>query len=235
MGSLKSSHFIPRSRLVHKTAPAVDFAIGRKVLHVGLGTYIDDPERAKRELSDPDTDQLHPQLARVASSLTGSDGNAQAIEIMQRVVPGDYVLADHMSPDFVAAFGGERFELIVFANEIERLDNFGVAIRNLKELLSPGGRMMVLTINAYNADAFAKMLFRYESGHDDHTCYFSYMTLGHTLAMNGLKVDEFMFYTHKRLAHFNSWRHYVGHYLGNWFRMAFPQFAEGIIAVATAT
>jgi SAM-dependent methyltransferase len=227
------SNFIPRSRLVHKTAPAVDLATGRKVLHVGLGDFTDDPERMKQELSAPDSDQLHPQLARVASSLTGTDGNAQAIGIMEQMVPGKYVVADLMSADFVAAFGGERFELIIFANVIERLDNFGVALRNLKELLSPGGRAMIMTINAYNAEAFAKMLLRYEGDHHEDTCYFSYLTLGRTLAMNGFKVDEFMFYTHKHIAHFNGWRHRVGHYVGNGFRMIFPQLAEGMIAVAT--
>jgi 2-polyprenyl-3-methyl-5-hydroxy-6-metoxy-1,4-benzoquinol methylase len=227
---MKQDHFIPRSRLVHISAAAVALAKGRKVLHVGMGGYIDDQDETDRHLCG--TDSLHFELANVAADLTGTDINAHAIEIMRRAVPGRYVVADIMTPALVEQFAGDRFDVIVFGDVIEHLDNFGLALRNLKALLAANGVIVISTANAFCFDAIAKMLVRYEPVHDEHTCYFSYMTLKRTLAMNGLHIVDFMFYTHKRIARTDNWLHFIGHHVGNFVAAIFPQFAKGIVVVA---
>jgi 2-polyprenyl-3-methyl-5-hydroxy-6-metoxy-1,4-benzoquinol methylase len=229
---MKQSHFLPRSPLVHISAPAVTYSRGRKVLNVGMGGHVDNQDETERALAGPAIDLLHPELAKVAASLTGTDINPYAIEIMRRVVPGRYVIADIMSASLAEQFEDDRFDVIVFGDVIEHLDNFGLALRNLKALLAPGGLMVISTANAFCFDTIVKMLVRYEAVHDEHTCYFSYMTLKRTLEMNELRIVDFMFYTHKHLGRYNSWMHLVGHHLGNLVATIMPQFAKGIVVVA---
>lgn len=228
---MKSSQFIPKPRLVHRPDPWIGYASGRKTLHIGMGGYIDDREETQKELAVL-TRSLHYELNKVAASLTGVDINSDAIEIMRREVPGHYVVGDIMDVSLLGRFKDDPFEVIIFGDVIEHLDNFGIALRNLTAMLAPGGIIIISTANAVTFSGFAKMLFRYESTHAEHTCFFSYLTLKRTLEMNELRIIDFMFYTHKRLDQFESWMHRVDHYASNAVVAMLPQFAQGIIAVA---
>jgi SAM-dependent methyltransferase len=230
---VKSSHFIPRPRLVHRSDPAITYATGRKTLHIGMGGFIDDDRETEEVMNATSTQSLHSELNKVAASLTGMDVNPLAIEIMQRIVPGRYIIADVMSASQLDQFKNDRFEVIVFGDVIEHLDNFGGALRNLTTMLTAGGLIVISTANAFSFGAFAKMLFRYESTHQEHTCHFSYLTLKRTLEMNGLRIVDFMFYTHKRGAQFGTWMHRVDHYTSNAVATVLPQFAKGIVVVAS--
>lgn len=229
---MKSSHFLPRMRLVHRSDPAISYSSGRKVLHIGMGGFIDDDQQTKETLVTAATESLHAELAKVTISLTGIDINPLAIDIMRRAVPGHYLVADVMSPSLKHQLHNNLFDVIIFGDVIEHLDNFGNALRNLTTLLSPRGLIIISTANAFSFGAIAKMFFRYEAVHEEHTCYFSYMTLKRTLEMNGLHIIDYMFYTHKRLRQFDSWMHRIDHYMGNAVATLLPQFAKGIIVVA---
>lgn len=198
-----------------------------------MGGFIDDVRETEEVMAAASTRSLHSELARVAESLTGMDINPLAIEMMQRAVPGRYIIADVMSSSLVDQFKNHLFEVIVFGDVIEHLDNFGVALRNLTAMLAAGGLIVISTANAFSFGAFIKMLFRYESTHQEHTCYFSYLTLKRTLEMNGLRIVDFMFYTHKRDAQFGTWMHRVDHYTSNAVATVLPQFAKGIVVVAS--
>jgi 2-polyprenyl-3-methyl-5-hydroxy-6-metoxy-1,4-benzoquinol methylase len=228
---MKTSHFLPRAGVVDKSEPVIAHASARKVLHIGMGGFIDDDGETDKELAAP-TRSLHSQLASVAASLIGLDINPRAVEIMRRAVPGRYIVADIMNPSLSALFKNELFEVIVFGDVIEHLDNFGFALRNLKALLAPGGVIVISTANAFSFGCFVKILFRYEAVHDEHTCYFSYMTLKRTLQMNGLRIIDFMFYKNKRIDRFDTWMHRVDHHVSNAVATVLPQFATGIIVVA---
>jgi SAM-dependent methyltransferase len=142
-----------------------------------------------------------------------------------------YIVADIMNASLPDRFRNDLFEVIIFGDVIEHLDNIGIALRNLTAILAPGGAIVISTANACFS-AFVKMLFRYEATHGEHTCHFSYLTLKRTFEMNGLRIADFMFYTHKRLDQFDTWMHRVGHYVGNAVATVLPQFAEGIVVVA---
>jgi SAM-dependent methyltransferase len=228
---VKSSNFLPRPRLVHRSDPLIAYASGRKTLHVGVGGQIDDHQETEKELAVP-ARSLHYELAKVAGSLTGIDINPFAIEIMRRAVPGRYIVGDIMDTSLPDRFKDDLFEVIIFADVVEHLDNFGMALRNLSGMLAPGGVIVISTANAFFFGGFVKMLFRYETTHVEHTCHFSYLTLKRTLEMNGLRIVDFMFYTHKRLDQFDSWMHRVDHYVSNAVATVLPQYALGIIAVA---
>jgi SAM-dependent methyltransferase len=229
--AVKSSRFLPPSRLVHRTDPAIAYATGRKVLNVGMGGFIEDDSVTEKELAHP-ADSLHYELSQVAASLTGIDINPLAVGMMRRAVPGRYIVGDIMETSLSDEFRDDPFEVIVFGDVIEHLDNFGIALRNLRRMLAPDGEIIITTANAFSFTAFIKMLFRYDVTHEEHTCFFSYRTLRRTLEMNGLRVVEFMFYTHKRGSRFDSWMHRIDHHVGNVVATMLPQLAKGLVVIA---
>jgi SAM-dependent methyltransferase len=226
---VKASHFVPRSRLVDRSDVLTSYAVGRKTLHIGMGGFIDDHEETQKELAAPSS-SLHCNLFRVAASLTGIDINPLAIEIMRRTVPGRYFVGDIMDVSLPDRFRDDLFDVIIFGDVVEHLDNFGIALRNLSRMLGPDGLLVISTSNAFYFGAIVKMLFRYEVTHGEHTCHFSYLTLKRTLAMNGLDLVDFMFYTHKRPPPLDTWMARLDHYVSNAVARVLPQFAMGIIA-----
>ena len=224
--------FIPKPILVDKSHQILSLVKGRKTLHIGMGGYIDDDAHTEQIFSGDLSKAFHAELASWASELYGLDINPKAVAAMSKAVPGRYFTCDVCAPTLPQDLAAERFQVIVLADVIEHLDNFAAALRNLKFLLAPGGILIVSTSNAFSFDAIFKMLLRYEATHDEHTCHFSYLTLKRTLAMNGMSMEGFVFYTHKNLSVWDGWMHRLGHYVGNVVSALFPQFARGIIAVA---
>lgn len=137
-----------------------------------MGGFIDEDRETEKELAAP-ARSLHSQLPKVAASLTGMDINPLAVKIMRRAIPGRYIVADIMDASLPDRFKDDLFEVIVFGDVIEHLDNFGIALCNLKALLAPGGVIVISTANAFTFGGFVKMLFRYEVTHDEHTCCFT--------------------------------------------------------------
>ena len=56
--------------------------------------------------------------------------------MMRRAVPGRYIVGDIMETSLSDEFRDDPFEVIVFGDVIEHLDNFGIALRNLRGMLS---------------------------------------------------------------------------------------------------
>ena len=230
---MRSAHFLPRPRLAHRADVATSHAAGRNVLHVGMGGLIDDDHETEKLLAAAANYSLHSQLAKVAANLTGMDINPRAIEIMKRAVPGRYIAADVMSTSLADQCDNDLFEVIIFGDVIEHLDNFGTALRNLTTLLAPNGYIVISTVNAFSFGTFVKMAFRYELTHPEHTCYFSYLTLKRTLEMNGLDMLDVIFCTDKHSVQFDSWMYRVDHHVSNVVALILPQFAKGIVVIAS--
>jgi 2-polyprenyl-3-methyl-5-hydroxy-6-metoxy-1,4-benzoquinol methylase len=225
--------FIPKPKLVDRATAILDYAQGRRVLHVGMGGLVDDPEVTRAFIEKGLVDSLHARLAKCAAALTGIDVNQNVLDAMAREVPGEYYRCDVSSNrDVREILGGRQYELILFADVIEHLDDFRTALANLKMLLTSDGILLISTVNAYCFEAIVKLLFRHESVNPEHTCYFSYGTLSRLLAMNGLEIHEFMFYTIADLRWFGSWAHRVSYYVSKTVVRLFPQYALGVIAVA---
>jgi 2-polyprenyl-3-methyl-5-hydroxy-6-metoxy-1,4-benzoquinol methylase len=231
---MRSNRFIPKPTLNDKETVILNHAQGKSCLHVGMGGFIDDPAVSEQFVAAGLADSLHGRLSRTARSLVGIDVNPYMLDRMAEVVPGEYFLCNVTSETDIAKLAGRRFELIVFGDVIEHLDNPGTALRNLLSLLSDDGRIIISTVNTYSLDAIVKMLIRYEAVHEEHTAYFSYSTLRRLLSMTGLEILDFMYYTHKEIANFDSLSHRIGWFLEKPLIRLFPQYAMGILAIARA-
>jgi 2-polyprenyl-3-methyl-5-hydroxy-6-metoxy-1,4-benzoquinol methylase len=224
---------VPRKPVCDKNTFVVDRARGKAVLHIGMGGFVDDAERTEKFIQDELAGSLHVQIAGVARSLAGFDIDQKTIDAMRTVVPEcDYYLGDLTATQLPDDLAGRRFDLIVFGDVLEHLDNFRQALTNLKSLLAPGGQLLISTANAHSFDAFVKMMFSYESAHEEHTSYFSYLTLKRLLEMNRLALTDFRYYTHLHVKKYESLTHRISYTVSNNLTRLFPQYAMGVIAVA---
>jgi 2-polyprenyl-3-methyl-5-hydroxy-6-metoxy-1,4-benzoquinol methylase len=229
---MKRTRFVPKSRLVDRNDYILSCSRGKSVLHIGMGGFVDDPTATEKFVATAATDSLHAKLSRVTSRLDGIDINPMSLDAMQKAVPGRYILCDVCAPDFPDKIGSARYDLVVFGDAIEHLDDCRSALRNLAGALNEGGSLLISTVNAYCFDSIVKMLFRYESVHEEHTAYFSYMTLKRLLEMNGLRIKDFCFCTYKQRPRFSGPLHRISFMLSSLPVRVFPQFAMGVILLA---
>ena len=219
------SKILPKADVVHREEYLADLARGKTVLHIGIGGFTDNPTYTAR-LADYAERTLHGKLHSVARNLTGVDVNAHSLAIMSDALPGRYVQADITAAEASEAIGG-TYELIVLGDVIEHLDCFRSALQNLRALLADDGVLVITTANAYNAEAILKLVFRYESVHDEHTCYFSYLTMRRVLEMNDMTIEDFRYYVQTRTG--GSVGSHSGYYLMRGISAILPQFSQGIV------
>ncbi|MGE0747632.1 MAG: class I SAM-dependent methyltransferase [Rhodospirillales bacterium] len=208
----------------------VRLARGRRVLHIGMGGYIDDPSKTDEYIALDMARSLHARLAGTAKELVGFDVNPVVVEAMKKLVPCEYVVGDLTEPGLPERIGA-RFDLVVFAEVIEHLDCFREALSNIRGLLAPGGEVVITTANAYALERIGKMVFGYEAVHDEHTSYFSYMTLRRLLAMNGYEITHFRFAYEKRYR-FAGMAERIAYYAMVGTGRLLPQFSEGVVLSA---
>jgi 2-polyprenyl-3-methyl-5-hydroxy-6-metoxy-1,4-benzoquinol methylase len=230
--SLETTKFIPKARLVDRDRFLLDYARGKSVLHIGMGGCVDDDAATGEFIAGDLAKSFHGRLSSVARSIIGIDINPKTIEAMRQAVPGNYAVCDVTSSNFVSEFGDRKFQVVVFGDVIEHLDNCKTALQNLRSVMTEDGILMVSTVNAYSFDAVLKMMVHYESVHPEHTAYFSYSTLRRLFEMNSLEIIDFKYYTHKRIEKFGSLTFWLSYRFSSLFVSVFPQYAMGVVAIA---
>ncbi len=227
---MESHKFVPRARVVERIPEIVRRSRDKTVLSIGMGGFIDDPSQTDKWIRRGLEQTVHPRVAKVAGDLTGLDINPAAIEAMKSIVPGNYYIGDITDAAIVEELN-KTFDLVLFTEVIEHLDSFRDALSNIRKLLAPHGELLITTVNAFAFERIAKMLFRYESVHDEHTAYFSYLTMKRLLAMNGFEVAELSFHNRIRDPSGGVFE-WFGYYAMRVFSKIFPQYSEGIFVVA---
>jgi 2-polyprenyl-3-methyl-5-hydroxy-6-metoxy-1,4-benzoquinol methylase len=219
---------LPKWETVKRVDHLVAACAGRRVFNVGLGGYLDDDERTDSLFANVD-DSLQARLASAAKSIAAIDLNPRAVRLFSTLtVPGRYIEASLTDPKLLDAVGDERFDVVLLGDVLEHVDDFRTALANAQMLLVDGGEVVISTVNAYSAEAIAKLLFRYESVHPEHTCYFSYSTLKRLLHMNGLEAFDGKYYYEPRGRH-DGIASTVGAGLLLAASRIAPQYASGLI------
>ena len=163
----------------------------KSVLHVGC------TNSPYTQRSIDDGSLLHTKLANVASKLYGIDLDEEGINIMQNA--GIKNLAAANVEDLVDKNPFDRidFDIIIAGEIIEHLSNPGQFLDSMKPiLLNPGSRLLITTVNAFNAMRFFLGMFSgKESVHPDHVSYYSKSTLFKLLEIHGFEVENFSYYS----------------------------------------
>jgi SAM-dependent methyltransferase len=227
---MKSHRFIPKTKVVERIEALLELARNKDVLHIGLGGFVENTDITNRYIKSDLNVSVHCQLAQVAAKLTGLDINQLMVKAMQEAIVGDYIVADITDKCIVDKIR-HKFDVVLFPEVIEHLDDFRSALNNIRKILNSDGILVITTINAFCADTIGKMIFRYESVHEEHTCYFSYRTLKRLLEINGYKVETF-FFCNERRNKFSSNVEKISYYNLLFLSHLLPQFSEGIIVCA---
>jgi 2-polyprenyl-3-methyl-5-hydroxy-6-metoxy-1,4-benzoquinol methylase len=167
-------HPLPRL-LEERTTFLLERCRARRVLHLGC---LDWPIQRERLANGT---WLHGKLTEVAAELVGIDLAADAILEVQSQGYGHNIHrgdAEHLD-EVASRFG--RFDVVVAGELIEHLNNPGLFLESAKAVLSPDGRLLITTPNAFCLRRFLRVPFGSESVHRDHVSYYSHATLS-TLA-----------------------------------------------------
>ncbi len=123
-----------------------DFARGKDVLDLGCVDH--------NAMQASKSDWLHGRIKEVASSLMGLDyAEEQVAALRDR---GYNVV--HGNVETVKL--GRTFERIVAGELIEHLSNPGLFLQNMRDHLSPGGKILLTTPNPFCPKRFLEIIFR---------------------------------------------------------------------------
>lgn len=227
---MQKHKFIPKANVFDREDAVAELAKAQDILHIGMGGFIDNDSVTKEYITTDLTKTMHGQLSSVARTLTGLDINPVTVNAMRESVPGDYIIGDITDPGLAKRIG-RKFDCVLFLDVIEHLDCFTRALQNINSLLNSKGFLVVTTNNVFCIDGILKMLFRYESVHDEHTSYFSYFTMKRLLSMHDFEIERFCYtIQHRRII--KGIPNRFGYYTMLAVTKILPQFSQGILFVA---
>lgn len=84
-----------------------------------------------------------------------------------------------------------RFDTIYVGDAVEHFSNGGLFLECAAKMLNPGGRVVLVTPNAYGVRCFATLLTDFEPAvHPEHTCFFSVKTLNELVSRHGFRIAK---------------------------------------------
>jgi SAM-dependent methyltransferase len=179
-------HPLPRRAPVDRLAALVDAARGKRVVHVGFVDELLEQKRAQGVW-------LHERLAEVAVALVGLDSSEEGI-VRARELGHEAHAVDAQSAEAVVALGLPPADVVIAGEIVEHLDAPGPFLRAMRELVGPGGLLVVTTPNAYRLLNVLAPLTGAELVHPDHTAWHSPRTLRTLLERSGWRVEELGYY-----------------------------------------
>lgn len=207
---------LPHS-LVNREEFILDICRNQNVLHLGCADSPYTVERIEKG------NWLHSKLSKVASACVGIDLDSNSIQQIaekygiNNIICGNVEKLDHLKLGL--------FDVVVAGEIIEHLNNPGLFLESVRSVLSPSGRLVITTTNAFCFRKFIRIPFGQESIHPDHTFYFSHTTL-HSLAKRfGLFLKESYSYRHLNKDALLSY------YIERFATQLSPNWGEGIIHV----
>jgi cyclopropane fatty-acyl-phospholipid synthase-like methyltransferase len=174
------------ARVVSRVPEILRICAGRRVLHLGCS---DMPYTLQRG------DQLvHKQLARVTrpDDLWGIDISAEGVHLLRQMGFENTICGN--VEELVAPRDWPRFDVIVAGEIIEHLNNPGLFLQSVRDLMTIGTELVITTVNATAIRGALYACLRKERVNPDHNYYFSYRTLTQLLNKHGLECREICYY-----------------------------------------
>ena len=142
----------------------IDTCRGKQVLEIGgLGDF-------PRYMTDGFKTWRHAWLKAAAGKIVGVDINEKFVEEANRH-GFQYHWGDIENHDTLKSFG--NFEVVLLLDVIEHLNNAALALGNIRKMLTPGGKVIITTPNAFSLGNMARILTGREINEfSDHTCAF---------------------------------------------------------------
>lgn len=212
-------------RLVQRVDFIKEICRGKKVLHLGCTNYPYTREAIEKNA------HLHLHLKEYAAELHGLDYDREGLEILresgvENLYRGDLEKLSELDL-------GQTFDVIIAGEMIEHLNNPGLFLSGVKNLMDDRSRLVITTINAFCGLRFVYYFLKGKRGtnepvHPDHVAYYSYSTLMLLLKRHKLEVGEFLFYDLGEEHRQGKWYFNLINDVSVKFT---PQLADGLIAV----
>lgn len=174
----------PKVRIVDRTQYIVQRCRGKKVLDLGCAS-----------IPPPSTNLtwLHAEIKKVAQLVHGVDIDKQLLRLLKD--SGENHLY-HCNVENLENLETElKYDVIVASELIEHLNNPGLFLKGVKQIISENGILLIATPNAYGIKSFLMLLLsNAEPSPISHTCYFSYATLNVLLNRFGFYIDDIAFF-----------------------------------------
>ena len=164
---MRYAHKLPKSKFVNsRDKYLLQLCSNKRVLHLG---FVDTGllnERLERG------EWFHQKLCDVASDVVGIDISAEGVNIAKskgfdQVFIGDVEKLSHIN------FPQKKYDVILVADIIEHLTNFGDFLSELNKIVSNDTIIIISTPNALNLRSIIYPIARIEKVHPGHNVIFS--------------------------------------------------------------
>lgn len=176
---------VPRMRVVDRDKWLVDLVKDKAVLHVGC---TDHPITADKIANGR---ILHGQLLQSANQVVGLDYDNEGISRLRELFPAhEFIMHNAEELPSCDALQSRTFQMVVAADVVEHLSNFGNFLEGVKSLLKADGKLVLTTPSAFSIKRMVPMaLLGVERVHPDHTAYYSLATLKRILSRYGFEIE----------------------------------------------
>ena len=173
--------------LVDRVSYLLEQSAGKRVLHLGCTDWPYTETKLKGGAL------LHGQLQRSARELTGVDLDAEGVECLRRLGFAE-TYRDNVEQFTAPEVRSRQYDVILAGEIIEHLENPGLFLRAVQQLMTRETELVITTINAYCFFRFLYFLGGNEMVHPDHNYYFSPVVLRKLITRCGLEVTDFRHY-----------------------------------------
>lgn len=198
----------------------------KRVLHIGATDWPFTREKLdKGQL-------LYVRIGNVAKEQIGIDLDEESATFLNKKdVPNSTVLVLDMNTVHDLDFTPD---IILFGETIEHLINPGIALDNLKKVMTEDTILVTSTPNAFALKNFANAFRGIERQHPDHSMAFTYRTLIQLLAKCDLAVinAKFTFLPGHTQSDDLNWKGKFESFLRVWIGSRFPLLASTLLIVA---
>ncbi|MFW6008534.1 MAG: methyltransferase domain-containing protein [archaeon] len=157
------------------------------VLHIGASAYVGYKKLVKNE------PLLQQKLNKIAKKAIGVDFDTNNIEELKKEEITNIYFGDILKNTYDKEILKHKYEVIVFGNVIEHLDNLGLAMQNLKQFCNKNTKIIVITPNAWSLLRIMNMFMKNENVHKDHMFWPSKKTMNNIIKNDGFEIIEFKF------------------------------------------
>ncbi|MDB6026134.1 MAG: hypothetical protein JWM68_2357 [Verrucomicrobiales bacterium] len=193
---------------------------GKRILHLGCTDW----PYTEAKLSGGAL--LHAKINEVAGSLTGVDADEEGVAYFRKIGFSE-TYVDNVEKFSNALVRDKKYDVIIAGEIIEHLENPGLFLRSVQNVMTTDTVIIITTINAYCFFRFVYYLFKREMVHPDHNFYFSPIVLRKLITRCGLEVVDFRYYPiGKEIRALNPRKMVLLNDIG---RLFFPKASDGLI------
>lgn len=182
------------NKVVEREEYIITQAKGKSVLHFG---FLDSPFTSERIKNKK---LLHLRLKNKSKDLFGLDVDKQSLDIYRNATSDfNNDIADLSKPMTIKSNITNKFELILFGEILEHLNNPGIALQNIRKISknNKNSTVIITVPNAFSYGGIVAASRGYEMVHPEHYYYFSPSTITKLLQDNGFKDISIVMYANK--------------------------------------